>query len=72
MDKFTKMFYKLADEGKYLEQLVEDGKHKTVCFVVKTNDEHYELYAGALSKRKLIVTGSLMDVHKQMYIHDWM
>ena len=72
MDKFTKMFYKLADEGKHLEQLVEDGKRRTVCFVVKTNDEHYELYAGAPSKRKLIVTGSLMDVHKQMYIHDWM
>lgn len=72
MDKFTKMYYKLADEGKYLEQLVEDGKRRTVCFVVKTNDEHYELYAGAPSRRKLIVTGSLMDVRKQMYIHDWM
>ena len=72
MDKFTKMYYKLADEGKYLEQLVEDGKRRTVCFVVKINDEHYELYAGIPSRRKLIVTGSLMDVRKQMYIHDWM
>ena len=72
MDKFSKMFYKLADEGKYLEELVEDGKRRTVCFVVKTNDEHYELYAGAPSRRKLIVTGSLMDVRKQMYINGWM
>ena len=72
MSKFSKMFYKLADEGKYLEELLEDGKSRTVCFVVKTNDEHYELYAGAPSRRKLIVKGSLMDVRKQMLIRNWM
>ena len=72
MDKFSRMFYKLAEEGKRLEELVEDGKNRTLCFVVKADDGHYELYAGAPSKRKLVVAGSLADVHQKMLRHGWM